>query len=127
MQNKGVKLLLNVGIALVWLVNGLFCKVLNMVPRHQLIVSNILGAEYASLLTKAIGVSEILMFVWVLSGIRSRWCAIFQIFLVATMNVLEFFLVPDLLLFGHLNALFAAMFIAVVYYNEFVLTKAESH
>ena len=30
-------------IAAVWLANGLFCKVLNLVPRHQQIVARILG------------------------------------------------------------------------------------
>ncbi len=35
--------LLTYAIASVWLVNGLFCKVLNWVPRHQFIVARILG------------------------------------------------------------------------------------
>jgi hypothetical protein len=34
--------LLNYLIAAVWLVNGLFCKVLGLVPRHQEIVATIL-------------------------------------------------------------------------------------
>ena len=36
------------------------------------------------------------------------------------MNILEFILVPDLLLFGRFNAAFATVFILVVYANEFV-------
>lgn len=108
-------------ICAVWLANGLLCKVLNMVPRHQMIVARILGEEYAPLLTKAIGVSEILMVVWILSGIKPRWCALFQMAIVATMNVLEFVLVPDLLLFGRMNIVFATGFIAIVYINQFVL------
>ncbi len=108
-------------IVLVWLANGLLCKVLNLVPRHQMIVARILGDDYAPPLTKAIGVSEILMVVWILSGIKPRWCAIFQIAIVAIMNVLEFYLVPDLLLFGHMNIVFATGFIAIVYINQFVL------
>jgi uncharacterized membrane protein YphA (DoxX/SURF4 family) len=110
----------------VWLANGLLCKVLNLVPRHQMIVARILGDEYAPLLTKAIGVSEILMVVWILSGIKPRWCAIFQISIVAIMNVLEFFLVPDLLLFGHMNIVFATGFIAIVYANQFVLNPKQT-
>jgi len=39
------------------------------------------------------------------------------------MNTLEFILVPDLLLWGRLNSLFALLFISLVYYNEFVLNK----
>jgi DoxX-like family len=111
-------------IALVWLLNGLVCKVLNFVPRHQQIVAKILGDEYAWLFTKAIGISEICMVIWILSGIRSRWCTYLQISIVATMNVLEFILVPDLLLWGHWNAIFAFLFILVVYYNEFYAKSA---
>lgn len=117
--------LLTYAIAAVWLINGLVCKVLNGVPRHELIVARILGDAYAPVLTRAIGVSEMLMAVWVVSRIRPRWCAIAQIGLVATMNGIEFVLAPDLLLFGRLNALVAFLFISIVYYNEFVL--APSH
>ena len=104
-------------IAAVWLVNGLFCKVLNFVPRHQEIVARILGNEYAFLLTKAIGFSEILMCIWILSGIKQRFCAIAQITIVLTMNLIEFFLAKDLLLFGKMNALFAVLFVSVVYFS----------
>ena len=110
-------------IAAVWLANGLLCKVLNLVPRHQEIVANILGAEHAPLLTTLIGLSEIGMAVWILTRLWHKWSALAQIALVATMNTLEFLLVPDLLLWGRFNALFAALFIAVVYYHEFVLGK----
>jgi hypothetical protein len=114
-----IKTILTIGISLVWLINGLFCKVLDFVPRHELIVSRILGTEYASIFTKLIGIAEILMVVWILSGIKSRHCAIFQIVVVAAMNVLEFILVPDLLLFGRFNIVFAFLFISIIYINEF--------
>ncbi len=104
---------------MVWLVNGLFCKVLDFVPRHQLIVCVILGNRYGGIVTKIIGILEILMTVWVISGIKRRWCTLVQIALVATMNILEFFLVPDLLLFGHFNLLVALLFIGVLIYTEF--------
>lgn len=42
---------------------------------------------------------------------------------VATMNIIEFIAVPDLLLWGRLNIFFAFLFIGLVYYNEFVLNK----
>lgn len=115
--------LLTILISLVWLVNGLFCKVLNFVPRHQEIVARILGNEHSQLFTKIIGVSEILMFVWIISGIKSKWCALFQIFIIVLMNCLEFILVPDLLLFGRMNAFFAFLFVLTVYANEFILVK----
>lgn len=113
--------ILNYSIALVWLANGLFCKVLNLVPRHQEIVATILGQEHARLLTIAIGISEILMAIWILSGIKSRLNAIFQIAVIAVMNTLEFILVPGLLLWGRFNALFALLLILVIYYHEFHL------
>lgn len=115
--------LLNYLIATVWIANGLFCKLLNLVPRHQEIVARILGNEHAALLTKAIGISEILMAVWILSGIATRLNAITQIIIIATMNILEFILVPDLLLFGRFNLLFAFLFILLIFYNEFYLRK----
>jgi uncharacterized membrane protein YphA (DoxX/SURF4 family) len=114
---------LNYLIVLVWIANGLFCKVLNLVPRHQEIVSRILGADYARILTILIGISEIFMAVWILSKIKTRLSALAQIAIVAIMNILEFILVPDLLLWGKLNSFFAWLFILLVYYNEFYLNR----
>ena len=109
--------------AAVWLINGLFCKILNMVPRHGQIVTRILGSQYADIHTKAIGMAEILMALWIISGIQSRLNAIMQILIIITMNILEFFLAPDLLLWGRLNLLFALLFSALIYWNEFILHK----
>ncbi|MEJ1242216.1 DoxX-like family protein [Chryseolinea sp. T2] len=110
-------------IALVWFVNGFFCKVLSLVPRHQEIVARILGEEDAWIFTKAIGVAEILMVVWILSRIKSRLCAVFQMAIVGIMNIIEFVLAPDLLLFGRMNIVFASIFIVLIYVNEFVFRK----
>ncbi len=104
-------------IALVWLINGLFCKVLDLVPRHQMIVGRILGEGISNIATVGIGFLEIGMFVWILSRIRPQWCAWTQIIVVATMNIMEFILVPDLLLFGKANILFATLFIGLVFWN----------
>lgn len=111
-------------ISFAWLINGLFCKVLNLIPRHRQIVSEILGHDYASLLTITIGVFEIFMAVWVLSRFRHRLCTAMQILLVATMNILEFIIVPDLLLFGRLNIVVAAAFILVLIIHERKQTTA---
>lgn len=100
--------------AAVWLVNGLICKVLDVVPRHREIVGRILGEDHALALTRLIGIGEIGMAVWILSGIKSKWSAWAQISGVMTMNVIEFFLVPDLLLFGKLNFLVALAYSALV-------------
>lgn len=108
-------------IASVWLINGLFCKLLNFVPRHEEIVRRILGGEHSVFLTRTIGVAEICMTIWILSEILPRLNAATQILIIAAMNVLEFFLAPDLLLFGRVNIVIAAAFIALIYVNEFYL------
>jgi hypothetical protein len=115
--------ILNFLIATVWFINGLFCKVLNLVPRHQEIVAAILGHGHSRLMTVLIGFSEIAMTVWILSGVRTRFNAITQIIVIAAMNILEFILVPERLLWGRANALFALTFILVIFYNEFHLNK----
>lgn len=118
-----LKSFLHYFIAFVWIANGLFCKILNLVPRHQEIVGKIFGNEYSFILIKIIGGLEILMAIWILSKIKSRFCTIFQILIVATMNIMEFILAPELLLFGKINILIAIFFIGILYYHEFVLNK----
>ena len=112
---------LRYGLAGVWLVNGLLCKVLHLVPRHEAIVARILGPTYAAPLTLLIGLAEIGLALWVLSGRWKRWNAALQIALVLTMNALEFWLASDLLLWGRLNLVFAGLFALVVYYYGFRL------
>ena len=109
-------------ISLVWLINGLFCKVLNFVPRHQHIVSRILGDTYARELTVLIGFSEIIMMVWILSRFKRKLNASMQIIVIITMNIIEFIFAKDLLLWGELNCLFAILFVSLVYYNEFTMS-----
>ncbi len=121
MTRRQTHAVLTVLIAAVWLGFGLFCKVLDLVPRHEEIVERILGTSYAASITRLFGVLEVLMSLWVLSGFRRRLNAIAQMLLVGVMNVLEAVLAPDLLLWGHLNALFAIAFICVVYVNEWKL------
>jgi hypothetical protein len=58
------------------------------------------------------------MGVWILSGILPRLNAWTQIIVVSTMNILEFLLVPDLLLWGKGNSLFAFLFILLVFCNK---------
>ena len=111
--------LLNYCIAAVWLVNGLFCKVLNLVPRHKKIVARILGEEQGPMWTLVIGSGEIGMAIWILSGVATRFNVIVQIIIIVTMNAIEFILAPDLLLWGRFNALFAFLFILLLYYKEF--------
>lgn len=118
MMNKNKHLLLNYFIATVWFINGLFCKVLNLVPRHEEIVARILDIDHSRQITFLIGVGEIGMAVWILSGRWRQLNALTQIIVIAAMNILEFFLAPDLLLWGELNALVAFMLILLIFYND---------
>lgn len=105
--------------AMVWLVNGLYCKVFDGVPRHREIVARILGEQHSLTLTRLIGLSELVMAAWILTGIRWKWSAGAQIAAVAAMNVIEFILAPDLLLFGRFNSLIALAYIIVVAWSGF--------
>lgn len=115
--------IINCLIAAVWLINGLVCKVMNVVPRYELIVARILGAQHAMLFTKLIGVAETCMAIWIVWGYKARLNVWVQILIIATMNAIEFVLAPDLLLFGRMNAVLAGLLIAVIGYNGFVLNK----
>lgn len=63
------------------------------------------------------------MALWILSGIKKRVNAITQITVIATMNTLEFIFVPDLLLWGRFNSLFALLLIIAIYCNEFIIRE----
>ncbi len=108
--------------AAVWLVNGLYCKFLNFVPRHEQIVGRILGEGYAKPLTILIGLAEIGMTIWILSRIKPKLNAFLQMAIVGLMNIIEFTLVPDLLLWGRFNIVIASAFISLIYFNEFILS-----
>lgn len=114
-------LVFKIAIAAVWLVNGFVCKVLNLVPRHQQIVANILGSDHSRSFTLLIGLAEIGMGIWILSGIKPKMNAITQIVVILAMNTLEFILVPHLLLWGKANAIFAFLFVLFIYYYTFYL------
>jgi len=112
-------------IGTVWFVNGLYCKVLNLVPRHEEIVALILGDEHSRLLTILIGMGEIAIGIAVLSGKRIKQVVIAQMVLVGTMNIIEFTFAHELLLWGRLNLLFASLFIMLLYYYGFHSKSSE--
>jgi len=116
-----VYFILTYAIALVWLINGLFCKLLNFVPRHQQIVGRILGDEYAVALITLIGASEVLMCFWIISRIWPLVCAVSQIIIILTMNIIELLMAPDLLLYGRYNFYLALLLTTVIFVNEFVI------
>lgn len=108
-------------ITMIWLINGLWCKVLGFVPRHQDIIANILSPSHARVFTILIGISEIGMAFWIISGYKRKGNALLQMLIIGIMNTLEFFLVPDMLLWGRFNAVFALLLIALIYVNEFYI------
>ncbi|WP_298339450.1 DoxX-like family protein [uncultured Algibacter sp.] len=114
-----MKNIINIIIALIWFINGLLCKVLNLVPRHQKIVSEITNSKYSRELTIAIGILEILMCFWILSKNQPRLNAIIQIIIIASMNILEFIMTPHLLMWGRLNSVFALLLILFIYLTSF--------
>jgi hypothetical protein len=107
----------NFFIALVWFVNGLFCKILNFIPRHQEIVGSILGDTYSVYLTKIIGFLELLIIVWIYSRIKTKLCTYFQISIILAMNIIELIFVKELLLFAEYNIVLAIIFCIFIYYN----------
>lgn len=117
---------LRILIAAVWLVMGLGAKVLGLAPRHREIVARILGENHAGTLTLLIGIGEILLAVWILSGRWPRLCVAVQIGLVATMNVIEFTIARDLLMFGGWNLLVSIAFMVVVAFAQWPRAR-DSH
>ncbi|PQJ80827.1 hypothetical protein BTO18_17330 [Polaribacter porphyrae] len=115
--------LLTILILVVWFINGFYCKILNQVPRHQEIVSRVLSDEYAREITFTIGVLEVFMVVWILSNYKSKFNAISQIIIIITMNIIEFILAKEILLFGSLNLIFATLFCGIINYQEFILKE----
>lgn len=116
--------MLNGLIASIWLINGLFCKIMDLVPRHQMIVAKILQVSEPVALTRLIGVSEVLMACWIIIAIRLKTAAIVQILVIGAMNILEYLFARELLLWGSLNIVFAFALILVIYWNEFVLQRS---
>lgn len=106
--------------AAVWLINGLLCKILNMVPRHREIVGELLGHYYAGTFTFVIGLLECLMAFWILSGFWPRVNTLTQIVVILSMNLIEFALVPGLLLWGRINLVWALLFSMLLAWNGFV-------
>jgi uncharacterized membrane protein YphA (DoxX/SURF4 family) len=75
-------------VAGVWLQQGTWKKVLRPDPRHVAIVASIpgVGAAPARHLTRALGLLETGLAVWVLSGHRRRLVAVVQTALLLGMN-----------------------------------------
>ena len=98
LESHTFEALSRIGIGMVWVFHGLYSKILNGVPRHRLIVGRVLGERIARPGTKAIGCLEILLGLWVFSGIARVDCAATQTLAIVGMNTLEIILARDLLI-----------------------------
>lgn len=81
-------LLIRTSIALVWLYQGLWCKLLNGSPRHQAVAGAVpfIGPAAARSVLIVLGVAECCIAAWVLSGKQMRYAAIAQTALLIAMN-----------------------------------------
>lgn len=108
--------LLPFGIAAVWIFHGLYSKLLGGIPRHRAIVGRVLGEEWAHLATIAVGVAEVSIGLWVLSGWRRRECALVQTLALIAMNTLEIALAHDLLISAVGMVALNAAFLGLVWF-----------
>ncbi len=81
--------ILTFSIAAVWIVFGVWFKLLGMVPRHRLIVATIVGEAAATPVTQLVGLAETALAVWIVAGMYPRLCASLQSVAIAAMNTLE--------------------------------------
>ncbi len=75
-------------VALVWLYQGLWCKLLGRCPGHRAIVQAVpgLAGRAGTAVLLGLGTIETGLAVWVLSGWRPRWAAAAQTLLLVGMN-----------------------------------------
>jgi uncharacterized membrane protein YphA (DoxX/SURF4 family) len=80
--------IIRVSVAAVWLYEGLWCKLLGRVPSQVDVVTSVprLGPWIGRPFLKALGIVEVLLALWVLSGVAPGTCAIVQTALLVTLN-----------------------------------------
>ncbi len=81
-------ILIEIGVAAVWLYEGLWCKVLRRSPHEFEVVeaAPLFSPRVATLFLGALGVFECALAVWVLSGWQPLWAAVIQTALLITLN-----------------------------------------
>jgi uncharacterized membrane protein YphA (DoxX/SURF4 family) len=81
--------LIRVAVAAVWLYEGLWCKLLRGQPHELEVVEAVpyFGPRFGALFLMALGVLEVALGAWVLTGIEPWWCALVQTLLLVTLNV----------------------------------------
>ena len=81
--------LIHVAVAAVWFYEGLWCKLLGNEPHQLTVVQAVprLGPKVGAVFLKALGVVEVAMGAWALSGFAPVACAAAQTALLVTLNV----------------------------------------
>jgi len=87
-------------VAAVWLVHGLLNKLLHFSPRHLQIVQSVpgLAGSRGELVLTAVGMCEVAIAVWVVSGWAATVCAAVQTVFLLSMNIVELSVARSLLL-----------------------------
>ena len=80
--------LIHVAVAAVWLYEGLWCKLLNGEPRQVQVVQAVprFGPRIGMAFLKALGIVEVALAIWILSGVAQIVCAIVQTGLLVSLN-----------------------------------------
>jgi hypothetical protein len=80
--------LIHTAVAGVWLYEGLWCKLLNGEPRQVEVVEAVphYGPRVGMAFLKTLGVVEVGLAIWVLSGIAPFACALVQTILLMSLN-----------------------------------------
>lgn len=81
-------LLVRCGVAAVWFYEGLWCKVLGREPRQAQVVASVprLGPIMSRTFLLVLGLVEMTLAVWVVSGMMPGLCAIVQTALLVALN-----------------------------------------
>ena len=81
--------LIRVAVAAVWLYEGLWCKLMRGEPRELEVVKAVprYGPRFGVPFLMALGVVEVALAAWVLSGIHPLLCAVAQTVLLVSLNV----------------------------------------
>lgn len=80
--------LIRASVAAVWLYEGLWCKILGRMQSQLQVITAVpgLGPRFGAPLLKALGMLEVALAVWVMTGIAPGICAIVQTALLVGLN-----------------------------------------
>lgn len=106
-------------LAAVWLVHGLYNKLLGGSPRHLAIVQSVPGLHGAAgaRMLIAVGAAELAIAIWMLSRRAPRWCAAVQTVMLMSMNLVELRYARPLLLWPAGLVPVNLCFLALVWYE----------